>query len=412
MRLSALRYVFDNRLRAGVEGGALRSSLVLGAVGIWMLNALNFRPEGAQQYKSLADACCQHAGSNESDQDSDDSDAEDTVPVGYNRGIFFLGDIMEDRVHESWRVPLAMSTRVDELHLAGIYGRTSMAILEHDAGIDRVLAPKGTITHTSRIPNKRRRTTAVQFVRDADIEEDIIDLQLAHRGITLRPVGQETGHDVDEARFDQEEDEIGDVTPDDAVSRIWKQVPFDIFAVSPNGVRMKDPSHIIMSNQARHNVTWETFKSTDFSGIFEKIQIRMVPSDSWTTTMFDRYFPPKGTAPKERGKLQNFPYTTYYNDWFKLMSQLSVNDAKVVRAGVLREFKKLKWLPHGGSDRMWATSKMSGKNWTMHPIGSKHVACPQIAVNSSTWNREPIIMGVRAVAMAEEYEEEEEEEEE
>jgi hypothetical protein len=130
------------------------------------------------------------------------------------------------------------------------------------------------------------------------------------------------------------------------------------------------------------------------------------------TTMFDRYFPPKGTAPKERGKLQNFPYTTYYNDWFKLMLQLSVNDAKVVQAGVLHKFKKLKWLPHGGSDRMWATSKMTGKNWMMHPISSKHVACLQIAVNSSTWNREPIIMGVHTVAMVEEYKEEEEEEEE
>jgi hypothetical protein len=184
---------------------------------------------------------------------------------------------MEDRVHESWRVPLAMSTRVDELHLAGIYGWTNMPILKHDAGIDRVLAPKGTIVHTSHIPNKRRRTTAIQFVCDADIEEDIIDLQLAHRGITLQPVGQETGHDVDEAQFDQEEDGIGDVTPDDAVSQIWKQVPFDIFAVSPNGVQMKDPSHIIMSNQACHNVTWETFKSTNFSGIFEKFRYAWSP---------------------------------------------------------------------------------------------------------------------------------------
>jgi hypothetical protein len=151
-----------------------------------------------------------------------------------------------------------------------------------------------------------------------------------------------------------------------------------------------------MSQDARQKVTWDTFKSTNFSGIFEKIQIRMVDEDFWTSTLFNRYFPPKGTAPKERGKLQNFPQTTYYNEWFKLMSQLSQADAEVVRAGLLTEFRKLKWLPLGGSDRMWATKKMTGQDWYMHPTGSKHVACPQIAVNLQNWNREPITMGVRA----------------
>lgn len=69
----------------------------------------------------------------------------------------------------------------------------------------------------------------------------------------------------------------------------------------------------------------------------------MVTEDFRSTTLFNRYFHLKGTALKERGKLQNFPYTTYYNDWFKLMSQLSEGDAKVVRSGLLWEFKQLKW---------------------------------------------------------------------
>ena len=190
--------------------------------------------------------------------------------------------------------------------------------------------------------------------------------------------------------------------PDNRVAKIWNQVPFDIFAVSPNGAKLTDPSRIIMSAKACHNVTWEAFKTMDFSEIFEKVQIRMVTESFWTTTLFDRYFPPKGTPPKERGKLQNFPYTIYYNNWFRLMSQLSQKDADVVRSVLLKEFKNLKWLPHGGSDRMWATSKMSGKNWTIHPIGSKPEACPQIAVNSMMWGRELIKMGTRPEKAGEE----------
>ena len=395
----------DDKIKAAVETRALRSGLVLGAVSIWMLNALSYRPNSATQFKALADACCQQV---ESD-DSDDSEVE-TLPVLYGRGIYFLGDIMEDRNSGEWRVPLPMSDRVDEVYLAWMYGRASMAILEQDAGYQRLLAPKGSIVDPRRIPNKRQRTTAVQIVRDDDIEDDNIDLQLADRGVTIRPIAQEAGRDRDERRAQSHaDDDDVNAGPDNRVAGIWKQASFDIFAVSPNGAKSTDPSYIIMSTEARHNVTWDTFKTTDFSGIFEKIQIRMVSEEFWTTTLFDRYFPPKGTPPKEKGKIQNFPYTTYYKDWFKLMSQLSQNDAKIVRSGLLEEFKKLKWLPHGGSDRMWATSKISGKNWTTYPIGSDPGPCPQIAVNLKTWGRECIKMGTRPARAEEELESEEDE---
>ena len=407
IRVAALRYVFEDKLKAAAETRALHSSLVLGAVSVWMLNALNHTPPSSPQNQALANACCQHVrGDDESNSEdnSTDEDQDNTVPIKYLRGIYFLADIVNDNTNALWRVPMPVSHRIEELCLTWLYGRASLAILEHDAGIHWVLAPKGTITHESRITNKRKKTTDIQFARHPEIEEDNINLQLADRGVMIRPIAREAGRDVDElqARLYPEPNRNEIAGADETVSRIWKQTPFDIFAVSPNGARSKDPSYIIMSKDARDKVTWETFRTTNFSGIFEKVQIRMVSEDFWTTTLFDRYFPPKGTAPKERGKLQNFPYTTYYPEWFKLMSQLSDGDSKVVRAGVLTEFRKLKWLPHGGSDRMWDTGKMTSQNWKMYPIGTKQQACPQIAVNTATWDMEPITVGIRIAEAREE----------
>jgi hypothetical protein len=406
--LVALRYVFEDKLRASAESLILRSSLVLGAISVWMLNALNFRPQSNAQYAALAKACCQQVREADSDLEDNDENDVNLIPIGYDAGLYFLADLVDNSINEVWHVPGAVSVKVDEHCLASMYGRATMAILEHDAGMQRVIAPKGTLTHQSRISNKRQKTTDIVFVRGEDHEEDKIDLQLGDRGVTIRPVAREAGRDIveQEARLYLEPNEPEVEGPDAIVSRIWQQTPYDIFAVAPNGVRNQDPSHDVMTNHARSLVTWDTFKTTNFSGVFEKAQLRMVDDEFWTSTLFNRYFPPKGTPPKERGKLQNFPYTTYYVEWSKLMSQLTHDDAKVVRAGLLIEFRKLKWLPHGGSDRMWATKKVTGLNWTMYPKGSQHVASPQIAVNLKTWHREPITMGVRAVVAMEDDEEE------
>jgi hypothetical protein len=375
-----------------------------------MLNSLNFRPTSGPQYEALADACCQHIRLEE-DVEVGDEDDYDTTPLGYHRGIYFLADIVSDDLNHTWRVPISVSAKVDEVYLTWFYGRASMANLEHDAGIDRVLAPKDTVKHQSRIPNKQRKTIDIQFVRGPgeEIDADNINLQLADRGVTVRPLAREGGRDVEEhqAHLYREPEEPVKVGADDTVSDIWKQVPYDIFAVAPNGARTKDPSHILMSTHARRSVTWDIFKTTNLTAIFEKVQIRMVDDVFWTTTLFDRYFPPKGANIKERGKLQNFPYTTYYHKWTQLMTQLSGNDSKVVRAGLLTEFQKIKWLPHGGSDRMWATKKMTSLSWKIYPIGSKSEPCPQIAVNIATWNREPITLGIRSADVEEENEEDE-----
>ncbi|KAF8233753.1 hypothetical protein L208DRAFT_1377198 [Tricholoma matsutake] len=100
-----------------------------------------------------------------------------------------------DTIHNFCHMVLAGRADIDGIEHR-LFVNARQGLEEIDTGILTISRDYDSVL-SSRIPNKRRRTTAIQF-----------------------PVGQETGHDVDEARFDQEEDEIGDVTPDDAVSRI------------------------------------------------------------------------------------------------------------------------------------------------------------------------------------------------
>jgi hypothetical protein len=357
-----------------------------------MLNSLNSRPASGRKYDELLQVCCQHIPNPDIDSDDEDSEEEDSlVPILYGRGLYFLSDIITEDV--VYRMP--MQRPLDPLLLANLYGRPDIDTLDVDMGASLVLAEKGSMVHPKRIPNKGQHTTQVNYVQD---NPAMVDFGLEGRGVEVRPRERERGMDVDNhhAVMENSSDEEGNEQDvDNIVSKIWAQVPYDIFAKAANGKRQAEPPHLIMTTAARSNITWDAFHTTDLSAIFDKAQIRMTPPQFWQDNLFARYFPPKGTKPKERGKLQNFPYMTYYQKWVKLMGDLNEEDAKVVRAAVWKKFKKVKWLPHADTDRMWVTKNgQRDKRFTMYPLGDSFTTCPQLAVNMAVLNGEEIVMGV------------------
>ena len=106
----------------------LRSSLVLGAVSVWMLNALNFRLSSNLQFDTLADVCCQHIRYQEGEDN--DEDCDDTTPLRYQHGLYFLADIMKDNRNVLWHVPISALEKVEEVYLIWFYGQASLAVLE------------------------------------------------------------------------------------------------------------------------------------------------------------------------------------------------------------------------------------------------------------------------------------------
>jgi hypothetical protein len=81
------------------------------------------------------------------------------------------------------------------------------------------------------------------------------------------------------------------------------------------------------------------------------------------------------------------------------MNRVSRQDAVLIRKQVQVQFNKLKWLPHTGSDRMWATKNLGEKKgWKFWPKNATHGPCPQLAVNPRYYKGEQIVTGCRVQA--------------
>jgi hypothetical protein len=83
-RLSALLYVVKNLQDADTPTRLDTSSLTLGAIAIYMLNALIYRPAEGRAETALLEAACQHM------LDENGS----TYPSMYARGTYFLSDVI------------------------------------------------------------------------------------------------------------------------------------------------------------------------------------------------------------------------------------------------------------------------------------------------------------------------------
>ncbi|KAG1762127.1 hypothetical protein EDD22DRAFT_778777 [Suillus occidentalis] len=182
---------------------------------------------------------------------------------------------------------------------------------------------------------------------------------------------------VDEV--EDEEDGDVDASSDSELSAIQRQFASDIFQLAPFPKLAPSSPWILLDPAQRRHTKIDIFHSLDFSGIFSQIQYRVVFKDDWDNIIFKRYFPEKEAVTAKA--LQQFPSASYYRQWQALMDRLDEDTAKVTRDHLLTQwFKKLCWVPHPDSDRMWSTRK-GNKEWIMLPPGEQR-NCPRIAINS------------------------------
>jgi hypothetical protein len=353
-----------------------------------MLNALIYRPAESKAYQDLLECSCQHAAAVNGDDEDIPEDLEDVRPVMYDRGLYFVSDVIFDVA------PRLPATRVmDHDLLASLYGFPFETFQEifHIAG-----ARQPAKANSSRMSNRRKTTTDVEYVCDDDDRNDWHTFHLADQGVVLQPTMAMTGPDVDFMDVDDENtvhEEQGDNTLDSLLQRCWRQFPYDIFQVSPNKVTRSEGRYILLSRSELDNVNHDVFKSLDLSTVFENVQARHCDANFWGETIFRRYFPPPEYV--QPSSLQNFRQTKYYKLWNSIMARLSKTGAHRVRKEMLKEFNKLMWLPFPGSDRMWQTRRMMSGGWSNVPQTSSNGPSPQIAVNSRVAGRCRILVGKR-----------------
>jgi hypothetical protein len=364
-----------------------------------MLNALIYRPAEGHAEEALINVSCQHLPVQAEEDDS--AEEGEPEPILYNRGLYFISDLNNDR--NCYRLPAVRNVEV--AILATLYRRQDLNAIKNEFNIMYEGMGKNA-AHKTRIHNRRPKTLDIRYAIRLEEEEPDVDAEppfdLAEQGVRVRPEHRMAGPDV--RRRGGPEAEEGENDPDQIVANIFRQLPSDIFQKAPNRKLRTKPGYTLLSADEQTTVKVDIFRSLDFTRIFDKIQYRVVDESTWKLVLFPRYFPARGQLPPD----QNFRGALYYKNWVKLINRLDGAGVELIRDTLWDRFAQFLWLPHGGSDRMWATKVMKAKDWVMLPAEPRE-PCPQIAINGTLFRGQRITMGQRVVVAIREEEEEEEE---
>jgi hypothetical protein len=176
-------------------------SLELGAITVYMLNALIYRPGERQAETALVNAACQHVRSDADDSDSEDDD-DVTKPILYERGLYFISDLILDRRY--YRLPA--SRPIEPEALAVLYWRPGLKSIQQEFDI---IHPAGveTAPNPNRVYSRRTKTLDLRYVRPDEIVAPEFELEV--RGVVLEPRARMTGEDIrlSNSDSDQERDQ-------------------------------------------------------------------------------------------------------------------------------------------------------------------------------------------------------------
>jgi hypothetical protein len=341
----------------------MHSSLTLGAILIYMLNALNYRPAEGQRETDLTQTCCWNVYPDDMDSDILESDDdEDPIPVMLDYGLYFIsGVILQEK--KALRMGRGDTVTMDSI----------MRLYEIQKDEDLNIA--FCLTLQAKPSRRSKRTRNSQNV-PVDVHPVASgaglvppDAPLKEPGIEATALPQEAGPDIVALQMDPTDQDEGDEeeSADDVVARIWRQFPSNIFEIAPiHRSSNQEGSQLLLSVKDQKVATIEVFQDTDLSRLFSRVVVKIVRPDKWEGFQFKRYFPPKGHSPPTR--LQNFHRMQYFKEWNALMMRLSTERAQGVRDSVWNTFKTFKWLPLTDTDRLWNTKKVKAtREWTHLP---------------------------------------------
>jgi hypothetical protein len=433
-RAIALRYVFESNATNSRRSRAMRESLCLNAVVIFMLNALNYREQEDRFMLPVANGCSQHAVIREAevihitDSDNEHDDFihnSEVYGVVQTRGTYWLSDIvLDDTV---WRVPVSEFLPSDEVLAKCYYENDIENLRDHFGAALNLRLHKERPRNLYRVNNRTYITDDINYAVEANnVERREVGFRLEQEGVRLQPQPRARGRDVEEYNAANGGGELDDIGNDgvlginEKLEDIWRQFPVDLLLNGPNTKSKSEPSHILMTEDERRRSTIDDFKTLDLRNKFHVAFVKHVGPDEWNNALFKRFFPGKDKI-HYKGDSQNYALCRYYTKWMNLIAKLTSSDVARVHKALQDEFKTLLWLPYAQSDRIWKTNKRA-LTLGLTPYGPPGYTKPRVylAVNIYATTTQDILrfsptptrVTPTRVAAAIAYEEEEGEEEE
>lgn len=343
-------------------------NLGLGLGVVYVLNALLYTtPKG-----TLWAALETHVPMRVPDEDDPmyDSDVDDfenvaMEPIGDGQGLYFFGALHTDRTI----MRLSRHHIIPINDIVRLYGETTDVELRAHFGTVGVTQERRR-AHPQRRQNKMTLTSRVDRSRVEPIP--VLDFGMAARQVPMATGLHITGPDADAAVAEEAEPDGLDAR----LSRIWYQMLFDVIKKAPNPRSAVLPSYIEMTPLEHTEIEEDVFKT--FAIPFRNLRYKVVDPHYWQVTMFDRFFPAKGTVLP--ATLQNFNSCQYFRTFTALMGNVSQADSEAIRSALRPRWKMLYWMPVTASDRMWLTRTANTGSFTTLP--ANHIdAAPQVALN-------------------------------
>ncbi|KAL7282808.1 hypothetical protein ACG7TL_004285 [Trametes sanguinea] len=410
-RVVAIHYLLKEMADYAPAWRAAPVVLQLFAVLVYMLNATLSAPSSHHAESLLATTCAMKVPAPaEDDDDADDPHPDNVVPVGDRQGLYFVCDIVRDRLAKFWRIP--NSHRLPIAQLLVLFRSPTLAALAGTmgaTGIERF--NKG--VNKGRTRNRRGYTLDVREV-NADAVQPL-NLGLADALVAMREPLVLAGPDIDgeaQALIPAADDGPILIAPNEnidyLVERIWAQFAFDLIQISPNNGSRFEPAYATLSSQERLQVTSDLFRRPAIP--FSAVWYRFRDQKDWDA-LFDKLFPPHGHVSY---RVQNYNSCLYFQLWQLFGSQTQQAGFEQVRERLRRVFGTLLWQPDAASDRIWVTRPVPDHSgdWTRLINGQPtHDKGVHIVINRTVWSAKgkPQLQLGNAIAFEEEEAEEEEE---
>lgn len=426
-RMAALYHVVKSletappSIRLGVN------SLMLGAIVIYKINAVIYRPGDGKAEPYLLESCCQHIPG--------DTEGR-SVPIMYARGLYFLSDLV--REGDTYHLP---DTRhVDLWVLEALYRREGMASIELEfntakiAPLSRKRRRGNGKSSLARITKKRQVLSPIYPSDNTDGEEEQRGLRNDEMWALSSKGSSDEDNDGQEEGEDEEEDEprryeirvegnelavasgaepVGYHAPSEGpcsdtqgaktrrihktLAKIKRTFAKDVLSCAPRPKGQVVP-WMLLSKTQQDSATLTVFSSPNFNKVLRQVQFRKLNEENWRAIAFQKYFPQQISEEHPR---QNFTGADYYKAWMSILHVLDEEEIGEVTEEVYGWFKDLFWIPLPDSDRMWCTKRTKpGLLWTMVPESDARQLCPRIAINSVQWERGGVVPGSRHEARA------------